>query len=203
MTQATHDCDARHPTNPCDLCKQRELYADLFVAVSEAGEAVTPPGSKLPNFVCGHCIPTHSPAIDMEDDRTQIWEVGSDGWLGPIECMDCGESIEVEVDRYTIHRITDNSCSRYDPSVLAESPTVEGAKSLASALSGNAYGVCIVDSAHGGIVDWGLGFGASVELPDEITEVIPDMDERVRAMHQAHDPRGCGCSDCTDDGRTE
>lgn len=104
--------------NPCDLCKEREKYADIFVAVTLDGLSDVPPGTSLDAYVCGHCIPTHSPALDMESDNTQVWSLDSYGWLGPISCMDCGEDIPVE-------------------------------------------------------------------LVEEVTEVIPDMDERVRALHEA------------------
>ena len=126
MTQATHDCDA----NPCRLCQLRDLYADIFVAVTEDGRSDVPPGTSLDAYVCGHCIPTHSPPIDMDADETQVWEVGSSGWLPGAEltCMDCGEEIDVVVGE----------------------PDVEGFYS-----------------------------------DDAATEVIPDMEARVRAMHEA------------------
>jgi hypothetical protein len=57
------------------------------------------PGIKLTHFVCGHCIPTHAPAIDVSLDETQVWNVGSDGWLEAISCMDCGEDIPVTIGR--------------------------------------------------------------------------------------------------------
>jgi hypothetical protein len=81
---------------PCDLCQKRARYAGIFVAVAANGCADFS-AEFLSKFVCGHCIPTHNPAIDVSDDHTQVWEVGSSGWLKPIECMDCGESIDVEI----------------------------------------------------------------------------------------------------------
>jgi len=81
-------------TNPCNLCKERAKYAGIFVAVDKHGGSR---GKARPNFVCGHCIPIHRPRIDVSRDCTQVWEVGSDGWTGPISCMDCGDEISVEI----------------------------------------------------------------------------------------------------------
>ena len=98
MTQATHGCNGQDG-KPCDLCRQRLMYADYFVAVTADGRSDAPPESKLDAFVCGHCIPTHNPPIDMDADETQIWEVGSNGWLpgAALTCMDCGEEIGVVI----------------------------------------------------------------------------------------------------------
>lgn len=82
-------------TNPCELCIERAKYADIFVGVDAAGSAHGDSTIPRTQYVCGHCIPTHSPAIDIEYTRTQVWEVGSDGWLAPICCMDCGSPIDV------------------------------------------------------------------------------------------------------------
>lgn len=36
--------------------------------------------------------------FDPSDDRTQVWEEGSDGWLSPVVCRGCKRSIAVVVD---------------------------------------------------------------------------------------------------------
>jgi hypothetical protein len=46
-------------------------------------------------FLCRSCIP---PTLDLGDDRVEVWEVGSSGWLTPVVCRDCKLSIEVFVD---------------------------------------------------------------------------------------------------------
>jgi hypothetical protein len=57
------------------------------------------PGIFLANadgtFLCAGCTP---PEIDLGDDRVEVWEVGSSGWLSPVVCRDCKLSIEVFVD---------------------------------------------------------------------------------------------------------
>lgn len=70
------------------------MYADIFVAVDKRGRSR---GKHRPNFVCGHCIPTHSPRIDVSRDSTDVWELHSDGWLSAPSCMDCGDEIPVTV----------------------------------------------------------------------------------------------------------
>ncbi len=46
-------------------------------------------------FLCNRCIPPH---LDLGDERVEVWEVGSSGWLTPVICRDCKLSIEVFVD---------------------------------------------------------------------------------------------------------
>lgn len=60
----------------------RELFGDVFVAVDD-GE----------RFLCEPCA--HEEGIDLGADETQTWEVGGDGWLGPIACKKCRRSIPV------------------------------------------------------------------------------------------------------------
>lgn len=89
------------------------------------------------------------------------------------------------LSRYTIHAITNADCTTYDASVICHTDDIESARHYARLNSNSAYGACIVDRHNGGAVDFGAGFGVAIELPDEPTEVIPDMAERVRAMHEA------------------
>lgn len=82
-----NDCSV----SPCGLCKRRAQLAGLFVYVPKTKRR------KQDGYVCSHCIPIHSPRIDMSRDSTDVWETGSDGWLSAPSCMDCGEEIEVTV----------------------------------------------------------------------------------------------------------
>jgi hypothetical protein len=90
ISRVVRDCN----TNPCDLCLERAKYAGEFVALSKE---IRPSVMEHIGFVCSQCIPTHSPPIDLSLDEVELWDEGSDGWTGPIECMDCGESIPVEI----------------------------------------------------------------------------------------------------------
>lgn len=80
-------------TNPCDLCRLRAQYEGIFVAVNKDGKAEPP----YTHYMCGSCLALH-PEIDVSADETQVWCVESYGWLGPIECIECGDEIPVIVE---------------------------------------------------------------------------------------------------------
>ena len=82
-------------TNPCDLCLERAKYAGQFVALSKQAR---PSVMEHIGFVCSQCIPIHYPPIDVSLDEVELWDEGSEGWTGPISCMDCGEEINVTID---------------------------------------------------------------------------------------------------------
>ncbi len=72
------DCER----NPCGLCRRRAELEGIFVSL---------PGEK---FLCSSCLAVHD-EIDVTSPNTEVWEVGGSGWLASIECMDCGEEIDV------------------------------------------------------------------------------------------------------------
>ena len=86
-------------------------------------------------------------------------------------------------NRYTVHVIQDSEWQSYGEP-LSSHATLGLAKQRAEEIADHHYyGVCIVD-ADTGKVDY--GFGLDQAGPDEITEVVPDMEARVRAMHDGH-----------------
>lgn len=59
-------------------------FGDVFVAMSDD------------TFLCEDCAVRHG--IDLGDDAVQTWEVGGNGWLGPVVCAECKLSIPVVCD---------------------------------------------------------------------------------------------------------
>lgn len=76
---------------PCGLCEARAETEGVFVAL------FTEDLKTHLGYVCGACMPTHSPPIDESLDSTLFWDEDSDGWTGPIDCMDCKQPIPVVI----------------------------------------------------------------------------------------------------------
>lgn len=92
-------------SEPAILAVRRHPWADIFIANHDGA-------------TCGTCLPS---GIDLSDPTVEVFQVGSDGWTGPVTCTKCGRPIDVVVDG--MKAVADG---KDDESVLAElKPVVE------------------------------------------------------------------------------
>jgi hypothetical protein len=73
----------KHVARRAPRLLQGPTFGDIFVAMPDG-------------FLCQECVIVHK--IDVGSDDVDVWQVGSDGWIGPCVCSGCKLSIPVIVD---------------------------------------------------------------------------------------------------------